>query len=54
MLAAIGVEGTEELFDQIPQRLRLGRPLSVPDGMGEGEVFERLASLAERNRDADH
>jgi len=53
MLAAIGVEGTAELFEQIPERLRLGRPLAIPDGMGEAEVFERLAALAGRNRHAE-
>jgi glycine dehydrogenase subunit 1 len=53
MLAAIGIEGTEDLFAQIPESLRLGRPLALPDGMGEAEVFERLAALAERNSDAE-
>src|SRR6185503_15731734 len=53
MLAAIGVEGSEELFEQIPESMRLGRPLALPDGMGEAEVFERLAALAERNSDAE-
>ena len=53
MLAAIGVETTDELFDQVPESLRLGRPLALPPGMSEAEVFERLAALAEANADAE-
>jgi glycine dehydrogenase subunit 1 len=53
MLAAIGVDSTAELFEQIPPELRLGRPLDLPEGMSEGEVYERLAALAGRNADAE-
>ena len=53
MLAAIGVDSTDELFEQIPKPLRLGRPLELPDGLSEGEVHERLAALASRNSDAE-
>jgi glycine dehydrogenase subunit 1 len=53
MLAAIGVESAAELFEQIPEPLRLGRPLALPRGMSEAEVDERLAALAARNSDAE-
>jgi glycine cleavage system P protein (glycine dehydrogenase) subunit 1 len=53
MLAEIGVGSVEELFEQIPEPVRLGRPLELPDGLSEPEVFERLAALAQRNADAD-
>ena len=53
MLAAIGVDSIAELFEQIPEPLRLGRPLALPDGMSEAEVYERLAALAARNADAE-
>jgi glycine dehydrogenase subunit 1 len=53
MLAAIGVGRVEELFEQIPEPLRLSRPLALPRGMSEAEVYERLAELAERNADAE-
>ncbi|HEY8778384.1 MAG TPA: glycine dehydrogenase, partial [Solirubrobacterales bacterium] len=52
MLAEIGVGSVDELFEQIPEPVRLGRPLGLADGLGENEVFERLAALAERNADA--
>src|SRR6187399_2986779 len=53
MLAAIGVDSVDDLFAQVPAPLRLGRPLALPEGMSEAEVFERLAALAERNSDAE-
>jgi len=53
MLDAIGVASPAELFEQIPEPLRLDRPLELPDGLGEAEVFERLSALAEHNVDAE-
>ena len=53
MLEAIGVESTDELFADIPANLRLDRPLELPDGRSETEVFDQLAALAARNADAD-
>src|SRR5829696_6169710 len=53
MLAAIGVGSAAELFEQIPEPLRLGRPLELPHGLGEAVVYERLAALAARNADAE-
>jgi len=53
MLAEIGVESVDELFASIPADLRLERPLELPDGLSETECFDDLASLAERNADAD-
>jgi glycine dehydrogenase subunit 1 len=53
MLAAIGVESTAALFEQIPEPLRLGRPLGLPEGMSEVEVYERLAAMAARNADCE-
>ena len=53
MLAAIGARSVEDLFEQIPADLRLGRPLRLPQGMSEAEVYERLAGLAERNAHAE-
>jgi glycine dehydrogenase subunit 1 len=53
MLATIGVDSVAELFEQVPEDLRLGRPLDLAQGMGEGEVYGRLAELAARNADAE-
>jgi glycine dehydrogenase subunit 1 len=54
MLAAIGVESVDALFDeQIPAALRLGRGLELPAGMPEQDVYEHLRSLATRNVSAE-
>jgi glycine dehydrogenase subunit 1 len=50
MLAVIGVGSPQEIFDrQIPEAVRLGRPLELPDGRPEQDVYEHLRSLAARN-----
>jgi glycine dehydrogenase subunit 1 len=54
MLAAIGVGSLEELFDrQIPAAVRLQRPLDLPAGMPEHEVYAHLRALAARNTSAE-
>src|ERR687886_2779518 len=53
MLDRIGAGSLDELFADIPEKLRLGRPLDLPDGMSEQDVFDHLAQLAARNRHAD-
>jgi glycine dehydrogenase subunit 1 len=54
MLAAIGVSSVREIFErQIPREVRLGRPLELPDGMGEQDVYEHLRALAARNTSAE-
>jgi len=53
MLDAIGVGSTEELFEDIPEALRLGHPPDLPNGKSETEVYDRLSSLAARNVHAE-
>src|SRR5918997_6205088 len=53
MLEAIGVGSLEDLFAEIPEGVRLSRPLDLPDGKPEQEVYDHLSSLAARNRHAD-
>jgi glycine dehydrogenase subunit 1 len=53
MLDAIGVMSIEQLFADIPGALRLDRPLALPAGMAEQEVYEHLRELASRNVSAD-
>jgi glycine dehydrogenase subunit 1 len=52
MLAAIGAGSVDELFD-IPAEVRLDRPVDLPEGMSETEVYDHLAALAERNAHAE-
>jgi glycine dehydrogenase subunit 1 len=53
MLDEIGVMSIEELFADIPGPLRLDRPLALPAGMAEQEVYEHLRELASRNVSAE-
>ncbi len=53
MLETIGVRSIEELFADIPQSLRLTRPLAIDAGRSEQEVFEELRALAARNVSTD-
>jgi glycine dehydrogenase subunit 1 len=49
MLAAIGVASVDELFEQIPPGVRLGRDLDVPPALGEVELARHIEELAARN-----
>ena len=53
MLRAIGVDSIEDLFADVPAELRMERPLDIAPGMAEQEVFDHLAALAARNRNAE-
>ena len=53
MLDAIGVGSIDELFEDIPAALRLERPLDLPNGKPETEVYDRLSRLAARNAHAE-
>ena len=49
MLAAIGVASVDELFEQIPEGVRLGRELDLPPALGEPELVRHIEELAARN-----
>ncbi len=49
MLATIGVDTVDDLFRDIPQGVRLGRPLDVPAALPEAELTRHLEELAGRN-----
>jgi glycine dehydrogenase subunit 1 len=49
MLAAIGVSSVDDLFEQIPSGVRLGRELDVEPALTEAELVRHLEELAARN-----
>ena len=49
MLAAIGAGSVDDLFADVPAGVRLGRPLDLPPGRPEQEVYAYLRDLAARN-----
>ena len=50
MLDAIGITDIEQLFADIPRELTLEKPLEIPEGIPEFEVYRRMQALAARNR----
>jgi glycine dehydrogenase subunit 1 len=53
MLDKIGVTSVEELFRQVPDAVRLKRPLNVPPALPEMELTRHVQALATKNRPAD-
>src|SRR5436190_14089580 len=51
MLETIGVDSVDELFEQIPAAVRLGRPLQLEPALSEPELVAHLTELASRNAD---
>ena len=50
MLAAIGAASVEELYADIPESLRLRRPLDLPAALGsEAELVRHVEGLLGRN-----
>jgi glycine dehydrogenase subunit 1 len=52
MLAAVGASSVDELFADIPEGVRLRRPLDLPEGMSEMEVSAHVGALAADNTPA--
>ena len=53
MLKAIGAESIEELFDVIPEELRLGRSLDLPSAMSEIELTRHMGELSAKNKSTE-
>src|SRR6266404_3752903 len=49
MLADIGLERIEDLFDQIPEQLKLKETMGIGDPMSEPELLEYFRRLASEN-----
>ncbi len=49
MLSVIGVDSVESLFAEIPEDVRLQRPLDLPLPLSESELLRELAALSSRN-----
>ena len=53
MLAAIGVAATSDLLTDIPERLRLKRPLALPAPLAEPDLIHYMQALARQNVNLD-
>jgi len=52
MLQAVGADSVDDLFNTIPQSLRLDRPLDLPKPLDEFGLQRLLESMADRNQGA--
>ncbi|PKL74336.1 MAG: glycine dehydrogenase, partial [Candidatus Melainabacteria bacterium HGW-Melainabacteria-1] len=46
MLHVVGARTVDDLFEVIPEDVRLSRPLALPRGMSEIELADELEGLA--------
>lgn len=53
MLKATGVDRVEDLFNTIPDNLRLKEPLDIPEAASETDVLKYFRSLGEKNASAE-
>ncbi|MFW6344015.1 MAG: aminomethyl-transferring glycine dehydrogenase subunit GcvPA [Sediminispirochaetaceae bacterium] len=49
MLEEIGAESIDDLFADIPEKIRFDKPLDLPKGFSELETYRRLLELADKN-----
>ena len=49
MLAEIGCERIEELFEQIPEKFRLREPIGIGSAMSEPDLLRYFRNLASQN-----
>jgi glycine dehydrogenase subunit 1 len=52
MLESIGLKSADELFDSIPETLRLKRPLNTPAPLSEIELLRQFEQMGKRNAGA--
>jgi glycine dehydrogenase subunit 1 len=52
MLSDIGVKSIDDLFSDIPEKIRYEGSIDLPEGVTEPEAFERLQQLADANSQA--
>ncbi len=54
MLRAVGAETIEDLLADVPEHVRLQRPLDLPKALSEPDLKRLMLNMAERNADLDH
>ncbi len=54
MLESIGMHSFDELYDDIPEKLRFKDGLSLPSGLSELEVSRKMEEIAEKNTQFTH
>ena len=53
MLESIGAQSIDDLFNDIPENLRLNRKLDLPEPMSEMELVSHMKDLSTANKSID-
>ena len=53
MLEFLGISTLEDLFEDVPDHLKMKRPLKIPTQHSELEIHRELTKLADMNRQID-
>src|SRR6056297_3079809 len=53
MLEAVGLENMDQLFSDIPDAIKMDRPLNLPEGMSEYELKRLIRSFSRQNQNMD-
>lgn len=53
MFNTLGISSIEELFADIPEELRLRRPLNIGDSLSEIEIAKHIKKIANKNKSID-
>ncbi len=53
MLDSIGIQSADQLFEDIPAEVRLGRKLNLGGGMSELELARHIIAMAGKNKNTD-
>lgn len=53
MLKAIGIESIDELFQDIPEEVKLAKSLNLPDAFSELELIQHMRELSAENGNLD-
>jgi glycine dehydrogenase subunit 1 len=54
MLQSIGVSSIDELFDSIPDNIKLSQPLNLPEKLSEPELIKYFEELSSQNQVCDY
>ncbi len=50
MLQEIGMKSFDDLYIDVPQKMKLGRALNIPKGKSELEAYDEVSALAQKNK----
>ncbi|MGD9473680.1 MAG: aminomethyl-transferring glycine dehydrogenase subunit GcvPA [Eubacteriaceae bacterium] len=53
MCQVIGVDSVQDLFEDIPQKVRLGRELLLPDALSEMDLISHMKKISDKSVDLD-